>query len=121
MSVKKMIDELRYVQHVQLRKSSDPITFGDLVLILRAGLEAEKPSKKTPSLEDVKAYCHQRRNSVDPDKFWNFYEANGWVQGKNKPIKNWQAAVRIWERGSFDQSTQNKSNQSMFDQDEGKL
>lgn len=35
----------------------------------------------------------------------DFYEANGWVQGKGKPIKSWQAAVRTWERGDSDGRT----------------
>jgi hypothetical protein len=30
--------------------------------------------------------------------FVDHYETNGWVQGKNKPIKNWQAAGRNWIR-----------------------
>jgi hypothetical protein len=29
----------------------------------------------------------------------DFYAANGWVQGKGKPIKDWRAAVRTWEKG----------------------
>jgi hypothetical protein len=52
-----------------------------------------------PTLEKVQAYCAERRNRVDPEAFLAFYEANGWVQGKNrKPIKNWKAAVLTWER-----------------------
>ena len=29
------------------------------------------------------------------EKFWNFYEAKGWMVGKNK-MKNWKAAVSGW-------------------------
>ena len=42
----------------------------------------------------------QERSYPDPveesRKFWLHYEANGWVQGKNKPIKNWKAAAAGW-------------------------
>lgn len=51
-----------------------------------------------PSVDDVRAYCLERKNEVDPQRFVDYYEANGWVQGKGKPIKDWKATVRTWER-----------------------
>lgn len=51
-----------------------------------------------PTLEEVAAYCNERHNSVSPSAFIDFYTANGWVQGRGKPIKDWKAAVRTWEQ-----------------------
>lgn len=52
-----------------------------------------------PTLEEVRTYCTQRGNKIDPERFVDFYTANGWVQGKaKKPIKDWKATVRTWER-----------------------
>ena len=51
-----------------------------------------------PTLEEVRAYCQERKNNVDPERFHDYYSANGWAQGKGKPIKDWKAAVRTWER-----------------------
>lgn len=50
-----------------------------------------------PSIQDVKAYCIERKNDVDPERFIDFYESKGWMVGKNK-MKDWKAAVRNWER-----------------------
>lgn len=50
-----------------------------------------------PSVEEVAAYCKERGNTVDPHAFVDFYESKGWCIGKNK-MKDWQAAVRTWER-----------------------
>ena len=50
-----------------------------------------------PTVEEVKAYCQERNNNVDAQKFVDFYESKGWMVGKNK-MKSWQAAVRTWER-----------------------
>ena len=50
-----------------------------------------------PSVEEVKAYCEERNNGIDPDMFVDFYEAKGWMVGKNK-MKSWKAAVRTWEQ-----------------------
>lgn len=59
-----------------------------------------KEKFKKPTLEEVESYCKERKNNVDPERFIDFYEANGWVQGKNKPIKDWKACIRTWENKS---------------------
>ena len=51
-----------------------------------------------PSAEEVKAYCIERGNNVDAERFVDYYTANGWKVGKNS-MKDWKAAVRTWERG----------------------
>jgi predicted phage replisome organizer len=61
----------------------------------------EKPKKSKvfvkPTVEEIRAYCTERKNSVDAETFFDFYESKGWLIGKN-PMKDWQAAVRTWER-----------------------
>ena len=52
---------------------------------------------KPPTVEDIRAYCTERGNRVDPQSFVDFYESKGWMIGKNK-MKDWKAAVRTWER-----------------------
>lgn len=49
-----------------------------------------------PSVAEVRAYCEQRGNGVDPQRFVDYYTANGWMVGKNK-MKDWKASVRTWE------------------------
>lgn len=62
-------------------------------------LKIDAPKRfKPPTVEEVEAYCVERNNRVDPERFVDYYTANGWVQGKGKPIKDWKAAVRNWER-----------------------
>lgn len=34
-------------------------------------------------------------STIEVDKFWNYYESNGWKVGKN-PMKSWPAALRNW-------------------------
>lgn len=62
----------------------------------------QSPTKRftAPALEEVKEYCAERKNNVDPERFINYYTANGWKVGKN-PMKDWRAAVRSWERNVF--------------------
>ena len=50
---------------------------------------------KIPSLEEVKIYIKENRFDVDPQKWFDFYSAKGWMIGKNR-MKDWKAAVRTW-------------------------
>ena len=53
-----------------------------------------------PTLEEVRAYCRERNNRVDAQRFIDYYTSNGWKVGRN-PMKDWKAAVRTWERGDY--------------------
>lgn len=49
-----------------------------------------------PTVEEVKAYCLERKNGLDAQAFVDFYSSKGWKVGNN-PMKDWKAAVRTWE------------------------
>ena len=49
-----------------------------------------------PTVEEVRAYCDERKNGIDPQSFIDFYSAKGWMIGSNR-MKDWRAAVRNWE------------------------
>lgn len=76
-------------------------------------VEEDKESKgrakrfTPPSLEEVEAYCRERGNSVDAERFIDYYTSNGWKVGKNT-MKDWKAAVRTWEKS--DKQTGRKDN-----------
>ena len=75
-------------------------------------IDKSKSNKFTPpTLEEVKEYCKERNNTVDPDTFINFYESKGWFVGKNK-MKDWRACVRTWERNR--NSTQKKTGYDLY-------
>ena len=63
--------------------------------------EASPPTRSKrfvpPTVDEVRDYCFERGNSVDPQRFVDYYTSNGWMVGKNK-MKDWKAAVRTWEK-----------------------
>lgn len=69
-----------------------------------------------PTLEEVQAYCKERNNNVDAQKWYDYYEAVGWKVGKN-PMKDWKASVRTWERGNTN-GTNRTSNKVSFNYDQ---
>ena len=70
---------------------------------------AHKPERKPrkvfvpPSLEQVREYALSRASPVNPSKFFDHYEANGWRRGKSK-MADWQATFRTWEATENDKS-----------------
>lgn len=68
---------------------------GDGVSI-NADTQSSKKFKR-PTVDDVKAYCAKKEYDIDAELFVDFYESKDWMVGKNK-MKDWQAAVRNWER-----------------------
>ena len=54
-----------------------------------------------PTVEEVRSYCTDRGNNVDPQTFVDFYEAKGWMVGSNH-MKDWRACVRTWEKNRVD-------------------
>ena len=83
-----------YIVDTQVRLGKDSLG--------KESIDSPKRKRFTPpTIEEVAAYCNERGNQVDPQRFIDHYESNGWMVGKNK-MKDWKAAVRTWERNSYD-------------------
>lgn len=57
-----------------------------------------------PTVEEIATYCAERSNKVDAQKFFDYYESNGWKVGRNS-MKDWKAAVRTWEKNGYDRAS----------------
>lgn len=55
-------------------------------------------NKMPPSIDDVKEYCRQRNNGIDAEAFVDYYAQQGWKLANGNQMKDWQAAVRTWEK-----------------------
>lgn len=48
-----------------------------------------------PTFEECMAYAQEKGYQWNIERFFNYYESNGWRVGQN-PMKNWKAAMRTW-------------------------
>lgn len=51
-----------------------------------------------PTLDEVRAYCKSRKNNIDAEEFIDYYAQQGWKLANGNKMKDWQAAVRTWEK-----------------------
>lgn len=79
---------------------------------------SDKPKRFTPpTLEEVKAYCSERNNNVDAQRFIDYYTANGWKVGRNA-MKDWKATVRTWEKNQYSAKPKEETKETSYDLDE---
>ena len=64
----------------------------------QSNTEREKRKRFTPpTVDEVKAYCLERNNGIDPEAFTAFYASKGWKVG-NSQMKDWKQAIITWEK-----------------------
>ena len=65
-----------------------------------------------PTVDEIKNYCVSRKNDVDANRFFDYYESKGWMIGKSK-MKDWKAAVRTWENKNKGEQANGKIQQTI--------
>ena len=58
----------------------------------------EKKRFTPPTVDEVRVYCLERGNGIDPERFCDYYEARGWELKPGQKVKDWRACVRTWEK-----------------------
>ena len=56
-----------------------------------------KHKHQPKKVEEVEIYFLEKKsNNMEAQKFFNYYEANGWKIGGRATMKDWKAAARNW-------------------------
>ena len=59
-----------------------------------------------PTVEEIEKFAHEYNlTKLDPQYFYDYYESNGWMVGKNH-MKDWKATAKNWNRRQFNTSRQ---------------
>lgn len=67
-----------------------------------------------PNLDEIRDYILDDNLNVDANTFFDYYESNGWVVGKNK-MKDWKATLRNWSRKNVQSKPKSSSGSRMLD------
>lgn len=58
----------------------------------------KRKKESPPTIDEVKAYCLERGNNVDPERFVDYYGSQKWKKANGQPVADWKACVRTWEK-----------------------
>ena len=59
-----------------------------------------------PTVEEIEKFAHEYNlTKLDPQYFYDYYESNGWMVGKNH-MKDWKATAKNWNRRQFSTNRQ---------------
>lgn len=82
-------------------------------------IESDKPTKPSkpkqkqfipPTLEEIQAYCIERKNNVDAKKFYDYFSVSEWHDSKGNKVKSWKQKIITWE------NNKNKSSEVITDE-----
>ena len=108
----------------QYRRSTEEVQTADIIRYktetktkkdIPEGISQKSKRFVPPTVDQVREYCQERGNTVDPERFVAFYSSKGWMVGRNK-MKDWKASVRTWERNNNQNQKQsvNQENRNGF-------
>jgi hypothetical protein len=56
-----------------------------------------KHKRQPKKIEEVEFYFSEKKgSSLEAQKFFNYYQSNGWKVGGKTPMRDWKAAARNW-------------------------
>ena len=61
-----------------------------------------------PSLEEVEKFCKERKSSVNPKQFYDYYSETDWKDKDGRPIERWKATLIAWEKNGKQRITYEK-------------
>ena len=67
-----------------------------------------------PSVAEVEAYCRERGNSINPEKFVAYYAKQGWKLSNGLKMTDWKQAVITWEGKERDRKPSGVSGVDLF-------
>ena len=102
--------EIQPLENIPLYKETNQSNT-DLSITNTSSID-NKPTHKRftpPTLQEVQAYCKERNNNVDAQKFYDYYSTANWYDGKGEKVKNWKQKVITWEKNDKQKPAEPKS------------
>ena len=57
-----------------------------------------------PTVDEIRQYCTERGNGIDPEYFFTYYENRDWKLSNGKKMKDWKLAIVTWEKNGFNKT-----------------
>ncbi len=74
---------------------TDTVNNNNVIKSIKKESTKKESRFQRPTLPQIQDYVFEKALNVDPERFFDYYESNGWRVGRN-PMKDWKAALRNW-------------------------
>ena len=85
---------ISYIMYTQTQKTQKRSEFS---MNKSTNTTQKKKRFKKPTVEEIRQYCIERGNTIDPEYFYDWYASRGWFLSKGTHMVDWKASVRTWE------------------------
>jgi len=87
----------------QMQADAPDIRYSNSYSINDIRYSEEKRKRFTPpTLDQIIAYCDEKNLTVDPQQFFDFFDAGDWKDSKGNKVKNWKQKILTWEKYQSD-------------------
>jgi len=59
-----------------------------------------------PTIDEVREYVAEKKLSVSPQAFIDYFEAGNWIDSKGKPVLNWKQKILTWQNNTTPAKTE---------------
>ena len=84
--------------------------------ILALKSKPKRTQFKKPNIEELNSYAKEMDYKFDAQRFYDYYESNGWKVGRGK-MQDWKASVRGWVSRNKDYQKQDENIPSKYEPD----
>ena len=84
-------------------------------IILKDNIKNNNKDKPTDLNVVVDYFVENKVDILEANKFFNYFESNGWKVGGRTPMKNWKAAANNWMMRSKEFNNSNNTNNEFPD------
>ena len=82
-------------------------------IINNININKESERAPTPTLEEVFIFFKEKEfPAAEAEKFYNYFQSNGWKVGGKAPMQDWQAAARNWMLNTAKFNTHERTKQT---------
>lgn len=95
--MRSQIDRDRKTYEEKSRRNSENGRKGAQARIQKQQKALESISAAAPTLEEIRSFCEENSLKVNPQRFFDYFQAGGWRDSHGNKVYNWQQKLLTWE------------------------
>ena len=78
------------------------------------GVKGKKKAQAPPTLEQIREYVKEKNLNVDPEQFFNYFDAGNWIDATGQKVRSWKQKLLTWNKYDSQKPKEKKDNKNKF-------